>query len=97
MWMCFQNFLKNLYYNVREPGSYTAPGSFYHAVKEKGKEPISRKQVFDWLNSQDTYTLLRPVLKKFKRNRIIVGRINDQWQADLIDIQKIHNHNGGNN
>ena len=29
----------------------------YRAVKEKGKNKISRKQVRDWLSQQDVYTL----------------------------------------
>lgn len=91
-----QNFLKKLYYDPKHPASFTAPESFYHAVKEKSKGKISRKQVYDWINSQDTYTLHRRTRKKFRRNRIIVGRLDEQWQADLIDIQKIKNYNGGN-
>ena len=88
------NFLKKVYYNVNEPGSFTAPATFYRAIKEKSNN-ITRKQVTDWLNSQDTYTLHRRTRKKFKRNRIIVGRIDEQWQTDLIDIQKIAKYNQG--
>jgi len=91
-----QKYLESVYYNPKEPGSFTAPESFYRAVKERKKHNISRKQVYEWLNTQSTYTLHRRTHKKFKRNRIIVGRIDEQWQADLIDIQKIKNYNAGN-
>ena len=91
-----QNYLESVYYNPKEPGSFSVPASFYRAVKENNKHKITRKQVYDWLNSQPTYTLHRRVRKKFKRNRIIVGRIDQQWQSDLIDIQKIKQFNGGN-
>ena len=91
-----KNFLEKLYYEAKEPGSFTAPAAFYRAVKEKSKNQLTRKQVNDWLNSQDTYTLHRRTRKRFKRNRIIVGRIDKQWQTDLIDIQKIAQYNQGN-
>ena len=89
------NLLKKLYYNVNEPGSFTAPATFYRAVKEKSNN-ITRKHVNDWLNAQDTYTLHRRTRKKFRRNRIIVSSIDEQWQTDLIDIQKISRYNQGN-
>lgn len=89
------NFLKKLYYSIKEPGSFSAPAKFYRAVKEKNNN-ISRKQVHDWLNAQDTYTLHRRTRKKFHRNRIIVSSIDNQWQTDLIDIQKIAKYNKGN-
>ena len=88
------NFLKKLYYNVNEPGSFTAPATFYRAVKEKSNN-ITRKQVNEWLNAQDTYTLHRRTRKKFHRNRIIVPEVDYQWQTDLIDIQKIAKYNQG--
>ena len=88
------NFLKKLYYNVNEPGSFTAPATFYRAVKEKSNN-ITRKQVNEWLNAQDTYTLHRRTRKKFHRNRIIVPGVDYQWQTDLIDIQKISKYNQG--
>ncbi|XP_031554465.1 uncharacterized protein LOC116291433 [Actinia tenebrosa] len=91
-----QKYLEKLYYDPKQPGSFTAPESFYRAVREKSGDKISRKQVYDWLASQETYTLHRRTRKKFKRNRIIVGRVDEQWQADLIDIQKIKKYNGGN-
>lgn len=50
----------------------------------------------DWLQSQDTYTLHKPVTKRFRRRKTIVGGINDQFQADLIDMQKYKDSNKGN-
>ena len=84
-----QNFLKKLYYDVKEPASYAAPATFYRAVKEKSKDKITRKQVNDWLNSQDTYNLHRRTRKKIHRNRIIVVGIDIRWQTDVLDTQKI--------
>jgi len=39
--------------------------------------------------------LHRPVRRNFQRRRIIVSGIDDQWQADLIDLTKLKKFNNG--
>ena len=56
---------------------------------------ISLKTVKEWLKKQDTYTLHRPVKRKFKRNKVFVPRIDHQWDADLMDMQQIAKYNNG--
>jgi len=34
------------------------------------------------------YTLHKPIKHKFKTRRVTVSKIDDQWQADLVDMQK---------
>jgi hypothetical protein len=53
--------------------------------------------VLKWLQKQDTYTLHKPVRKKFKRNRYFVTNIDEIWQADLIDVRSISKYNDGFN
>ena len=43
-----------------------------------------------------THTVHKPVRLRFKRNKTIVNSIDDQWQADLCDMQSKSNHNDGN-
>ncbi len=38
---------------------------------------------------QDTYILHKPIQRNFKRNRVIVGGIDEQWQMDLADMQSL--------
>ena len=42
---------------------------------------------------QDTYTLHKPACQNFKRNRVIVGGIDNQWQMDLADMQSLKDYN----
>ena len=35
---------------------------------------------------QDTYTLHKPARRHYKRNRVIVGGIDELWQMDLADM-----------
>ena len=52
-------------------------------------------QVKTWLQSKDTYTLHKPVRYNFPRNRVIVTGIDDQWQADLVDVSSLARFNKG--
>ena len=42
-----------------------------------------------------TYILHKPVREDFLRNRVIVTRTNDQWQADLVDISSLARFSNG--
>ncbi len=81
--------LKRVYYNPRQPGSYGGIDPLSRATKTK------RFKVKSWLSGQDTYTLHRPVKRKFQRQRVIVGGIDHQWQADLVEVGRIKQHNKG--
>ena len=48
------------YLDPSQPASFGGLDAVYRAVKEKGKNKISRKQVQDWLSQQDVYTLHKP-------------------------------------
>jgi hypothetical protein len=44
---------------------------------------------------EDAYTLHKPMRRHFKRNRVIVGGIDQQWQMDLADMQSMQKFNDG--
>ena len=44
---------------------------------------------------QDTYTLHKPARRNFKRNRVIVRGIDEQWQMDLADMESLKDYNDG--
>ena len=69
--------------------------SIYRVVKDEGKHQISRNRIRLWLQKQDTYTLHKPVRYRFKRNRVIVGAIDEQWEADLVIMDSISKYNNG--
>ena len=81
--------LKRTYYNVKQPGSLGGVSALARATEQK------KKDVRRWLSFEDTYTLHKPVRRKFLRRRTIVGGIDHQWQADLIDLQKLKKDNNG--
>ena len=56
---------------------------------------MSRKQIKEWLMAQDAYTLHKPIQRHFRRNRLIVGGIDELWQMDLADMQSMEKFNDG--
>ena len=86
-------YLKSVYYDPKRPGSFGGTESLYRDVKQEGKFKLSRKQISDWLMSQDTYTLHKFARRNFKRNRVIVGGIDEEWQMDLADMQSLKQYN----
>jgi len=88
--------LKNIYNDAKDPGSYGGVSRLLASAKKHGIK-VGRRAVIRFLRTQDTYTLHRPVRKKFERNPIVVGDIDQQWQADLADVSEISKENNGNN
>ena len=68
------------YYNAKKEASFSGAHRFPKATQQ-------------WLQSQDTYTLHKPVRKNFKRSKTIVPGANFQMQADLIDFSLIKSYN----
>lgn len=89
-----EKYLRKIYYDVKGPASYGGVNALYRVVKRDGKK-ISRDQLSEWLSSQDTYTLHKPVKNIFRTNRVYVHGIDDQWQLDLCDVSKLEKYNKG--
>lgn len=73
------------YYDVNNPVSYA------------GVRPLARqfgtKKASDWLNTQDAYTLHKPLRKKFPRRKTFSKGVHDLFQADLADLQNLSRFN----
>ena len=80
-----ESLLKSIFYNVKYPASFTSIRNIYNEAKKQDKN-ITFKNVKDWLSGEFTYTLHKPIRKKFKRNPIIAEHIDRQWEADLVDM-----------
>jgi hypothetical protein len=56
---------------------------------------LDRKAVQAALEVTDAYTVNKEARKKFRRNRISVINLREQFQVDLADLQKYHKENDG--
>ena len=90
------DLLSSIYYNTKNSASFSSVKNLFEEAKKKNNS-ITLKEVKDWLSKQITYTLHKPIKKKFQRNKIIVARIDEQWEADLVDMREFANKNKNNN
>lgn len=83
--------MKEIYQNPSHAGSFGGINVLYSAAKGK----VSKKTIQKWLSGVDSYTLHKPVRRKFPTNRVIVHSIDQQWQTDLVDMISLQKHNRG--
>ena len=80
--------------NSKSPVAFTSLLALYREA-EKRYPSLTIRQVKTWLRFKDTYTLHKSVRYNFPRNRVIVTEIDDQRQADLVDISSRAHFNKG--
>jgi hypothetical protein len=90
------DYLRDLYYNLKNPESFTSIQRIYRAGKIKFPQ-LKKKEVKIWFQKQATATLHKPVRHKFPRNKTVVKRMGEQIQVDLCDMRNIVKHNDGYN
>ncbi|GFU87493.1 uncharacterized transposon-derived protein F54H12.3 [Trichonephila clavipes] len=81
--------LRKLYFNPKEPSSF---GGVKRLSKASG---VHLNHVQKWLSQQGVYTLHKPIRYKFQRRKTIAYGINELWQSDLLDMQKLSRYNEG--
>src|SRR6188508_2835892 len=79
--------LKGIYYDPAKVGSFGGVDSLV-----RGSEV---KNVKDWLKSQETYTLHKPIRRRFKRRKTYCLGLDHLWQIDLVDVSSLSRHNDG--
>lgn len=84
--------LNDLFYSLDSSVSYGSPNSLFKVAKERDPS-ISLKEVKEWLSSQLTYTLHKPVRKTFPTRPVVVHGIDELWQMDLVDLSKLSRFN----
>lgn len=79
------------YQDPKHVGSFGGVDALYRAAQGK----IPKKQIKQWLEGVDAYTLHKPARRKFPTNRVVVHFIDQQWQADLVDLISLQKENRG--
>jgi transposase InsO family protein len=89
-----QDYLKRIYTDPSHPASFSGPARLKREVDREGKYDISTREIKTFLESQDTYSTNRPIHRRFKRNRIVVGGVRQQYDMDLCDMSKLRRYRG---
>lgn len=86
------SILSDIYYNQNSPACYSGARNVYNEAK-KQIPGIKFSDVEKFFESQDTYTLHKPIRRNFKRNKTVASGIDSDWQADLCDMFKVKKFN----
>ena len=84
--------LQTIYFNPNETGAFAGPQKVKQILKQKGYN-VPMKDIKQWLQDQDAYSLLRQVKYRFRRQRIVTSGLDDMWDADLADVSNLNQHN----
>ena len=79
--------LGNIYYDPKHAAGFGSVAKLVKASKSK------KRDVEEWLSGQNTYTLHKPVRKRFPRNPYTVTNIDDVWEMDLADLSSLSKYN----
>ena len=79
-----KNKIIKKYTNPSLPGSFSGYSGFIKNNKEYGKSLLAKEA----LQSLPSYTLHVEKRKKFPRRPVLVRKIDDQWQVDLVDMSE---------
>jgi transposase InsO family protein len=81
--------LEKLYSSLALPSGYASLDKLKHASR------LPRSRVAKWLEGEDSYTLHKPIRKRFPRNPYTVNNINDLFEMDLVDMRNVSKYNKG--
>ena len=93
--MNVSQLLETLYYDPSSNAAYGGIQSLYREAKRLAPKTakFTKRDVIRWLQEQTTYTLHKPIRRKFSRSRTIVTDVDEQWQADLADVSNTKDWN----
>ncbi|XP_052794459.1 uncharacterized protein LOC128227719 [Mya arenaria] len=89
----WKEYLKTIYYDPSNAASFAGPQKLYKAVQREGKYKLGMHRIRQFLHDQESYSLQKPVRRRFQRNHVISAGKDDLWMADLVDMVKFEKWN----
>ena len=86
--------LHDVYFNLSSPACFSGLNKVLTEARKRDPS-ITLEDVKTFLEKQDTYTLHKPVQRKFPRNKTIAVGIDSDWQADLCEMKSVKKFNDG--
>ena len=84
--------IRDVYYNSESPACFAGINAVLRECQKRDSS-ITRKNVVEFLEKQDAYTLHKQRRVRFKRNVTKTSGIDVDWQADLADMKDLKFHN----
>jgi len=94
-----EQVLRLTYYNPKSRVAYSSIKNIWDYIKTMvkleliSKNLIKYKDVKEFLLEQPTYTTHKQIIRKFETRKTMVSYVDQQWQADLIDMKNVKNDN----
>ena len=88
-----EQYLENIYTDPGMAGSFSGPVKLKEIARIDGRSDISRADIYNFLQKQDTYTANRHARHKFQRSRVTSYGKNDLVDIDLADVSKLSKFN----
>jgi transposase InsO family protein len=88
------SIFEQIYFDPQHPAAFGGAYKLYQYAKLQD-DRITLENVKNWLSTRDEYTLYKPTKQNFKRNKIYVSYINEQWEIDLLDYSSFSKSNFG--
>jgi Integrase core domain/Chromo (CHRromatin Organisation MOdifier) domain len=79
----------NVYYDTKHSASYGGVAPLARATR------TGKRTTVEWLIAQRPYTLHKPARKRYNTRPYRTGNIDQQWQADLVEMIPYENVNDG--
>ena len=89
------HYLKTLLYDLGLESGLGSIDQLYWAARRECQHRVTRKQIKDFLSSQDVYTLHKPARKRYKRNQILTITVDEIYELDLVDLTHLSKYNNG--
>ena len=87
--------MKGYYFDSGIPASFSGPHKLYRVLKRKYPGEFSLSFIINWLNSQDAYSLQKPIRHRFKVANVRVAHIGEQFDVDLLSMRNLEKENDG--
>jgi hypothetical protein len=91
-----EQYLRKMYYGIDSPAAFTSMTNLWRQIK-LDKKDVSREDLKKWLQEQYVYSLHKPYKKPTLYRKTIVSGVDDQWQADLVEMREFSDSNDGYN
>ena len=88
-------YIRKTYYDISQPGSFAGGVKLWKAIKQSKDRPlpVTQKVVQEWLEKQEVHNIHKIPKRNFKTEKIIVGEVDEQWDADLLVFTQYAKYN----
>lgn len=86
--------IERIYTDPKKAGSFSGGEKLRIELAKKGFH-VGLYKINQWLQQEESYSVFKQLKKKFKTNKVLVSKLNELWDVDLISMQSLSKENDG--